>query len=186
MTPSELKSARHALGLSAEGFAKLMHVASGRTVRRWESGDQDIPGLVAAVTTGLIESPAVRAYFGVELAPKAQFPHKERSGRDGSQAAIWAYLRMLPSGERWTADDISTGAGVPISTVHYYVRALTRAGISELVEAPTHYQGGATPGRWRLTRSIGPMPAVVTEVGGEQAAFDPNAPADLQPLSPPA
>ncbi len=43
MTPSELKKRRHALGLSAEGFARLTGAASGRTVRRWEAGDNDIP-----------------------------------------------------------------------------------------------------------------------------------------------
>lgn len=46
MTPSDLKSARHALGLSAEGFARAVRVESGRTVRRWEAGDRDIPGPV--------------------------------------------------------------------------------------------------------------------------------------------
>jgi DNA-binding transcriptional regulator YiaG len=46
MTPAQLKSARHALGLSAEGFARLVGVKSGRTVRRWESGERKIPGPV--------------------------------------------------------------------------------------------------------------------------------------------
>jgi DNA-binding transcriptional regulator YiaG len=43
MTPAQLKKARHALGLSAEGFARLIGVKSGRTVRRWESGERAIP-----------------------------------------------------------------------------------------------------------------------------------------------
>jgi DNA-binding transcriptional regulator YiaG len=46
MTPAQLKKARHALGLSAEGFARLVGVKSGRTVRRWESGEREIPGPV--------------------------------------------------------------------------------------------------------------------------------------------
>lgn len=46
MTPANLKSARHALGLSAEGMARALQVSSGRTVRRWEAGDRDIPGPV--------------------------------------------------------------------------------------------------------------------------------------------
>lgn len=46
MTPNELKSARHTLGLSAESFARAVHVESGRTVRRWEAGERDIPGPV--------------------------------------------------------------------------------------------------------------------------------------------
>lgn len=49
MTPQELKDARHALGLSAEGFARLVRVQSGRTVRRWERGDAPIPGAVELI-----------------------------------------------------------------------------------------------------------------------------------------
>ena len=49
MTPAELKAARQALGLSAEGFAQAVRVESGRTVRRWESGERDIPGPVLAL-----------------------------------------------------------------------------------------------------------------------------------------
>lgn len=49
MTPAELKSARAALGLSAAGFARAVGVESGRTVRRWESGERDIPGPVLAL-----------------------------------------------------------------------------------------------------------------------------------------
>ena len=67
MTPTELKSARKALGLSAEGFARLMRVASGRTVRRWEDGSQDIPGPVTVLAGALIASRAVRRFFGVEI-----------------------------------------------------------------------------------------------------------------------
>lgn len=46
MTPAGLKAARRALGLSAEGFARAVGVESGRTVRRWEAGERDIPGPV--------------------------------------------------------------------------------------------------------------------------------------------
>jgi DNA-binding transcriptional regulator YiaG len=54
MTPAELKATRHALGLSAEGFARMVRVESGRTVRRWEAGERDIPGPVIVIL-GLIE-----------------------------------------------------------------------------------------------------------------------------------
>jgi DNA-binding transcriptional regulator YiaG len=67
MTPDALKSARIALGLSAEGFAKLVHVESGRTVRRWEAGERDIPGPVVVIVGALMESRAVRRHFGVAL-----------------------------------------------------------------------------------------------------------------------
>ncbi len=44
MTPIELKTIRRRLGLSAQGVARLLRVSDGRTVRRWEAGDRDIPG----------------------------------------------------------------------------------------------------------------------------------------------
>jgi DNA-binding transcriptional regulator YiaG len=62
-----LRSARSALGLSAEGFARLIGVESGRTVRRWEAGERDIPGPVRVLTGALMESRAVRRYFGVAI-----------------------------------------------------------------------------------------------------------------------
>lgn len=65
MTPADLKSARHALGLSAEGMAKFVQVAGGRTVRRWEKGERDIPGPVQVLVTAAISSRSVRKYFGL-------------------------------------------------------------------------------------------------------------------------
>jgi DNA-binding transcriptional regulator YiaG len=67
MTPSQLKSARHTLGLSAEEFASLVGIESGATVRRWESGDRNIPGPVIVLTWLLIELPAVREHLGLGL-----------------------------------------------------------------------------------------------------------------------
>lgn len=66
LTPQELKQARKSLGLSAEGLARLVGVASGRTVRRWEAGGQDIPGPVVVLFTAIMTSPAVREYFGLK------------------------------------------------------------------------------------------------------------------------
>jgi hypothetical protein len=45
-TPEALKAARHALGFSADGLARMVRVEDGRTVRRWESGEREIPGPV--------------------------------------------------------------------------------------------------------------------------------------------
>lgn len=67
MTPADLKSARHALGLSAEKFARLVRVESGRTVRRWEAGDRDIPGPVIVLVCAIMSSRAVRRHFGLAL-----------------------------------------------------------------------------------------------------------------------
>lgn len=61
MTGPELKSTRHALGLTAEGFARLVRVESGRTVRRWESGERDIPGPVLALLDLIERCPEAKA-----------------------------------------------------------------------------------------------------------------------------
>jgi DNA-binding transcriptional regulator YiaG len=56
MTPKEFKSARHALGLSAQGLANALGVKSGRTIRRWEAGQNDIPIMaIQLIRTGLKE-----------------------------------------------------------------------------------------------------------------------------------
>jgi DNA-binding transcriptional regulator YiaG len=65
VTPDELKDARHALGLSAESFARVVNVESGRTVRRWESGERDIPGPVQVIVDLALNIPAVRKRLGI-------------------------------------------------------------------------------------------------------------------------
>ena len=64
MTPAELKSIRHALGLSARGLADALsdsdHAAikspvDSRTVRRWEDGTQDIPHPVVVLVKILLQ-----------------------------------------------------------------------------------------------------------------------------------
>jgi hypothetical protein len=42
--PDLFRRCRHALGLSAQGMASALRIADGRSVRRWEAGDRDIPG----------------------------------------------------------------------------------------------------------------------------------------------
>jgi hypothetical protein len=68
MTPAELKAARHSLGLSADGFARLVRVESGRTVRRWESGERDIPGPVIVLLDMLDRCDAARRLLGLPAA----------------------------------------------------------------------------------------------------------------------
>jgi hypothetical protein len=49
-TPDELKAARRVLGLSADDLATMvLRMGDGRTVRRWETGDSEIPGPVIVV-----------------------------------------------------------------------------------------------------------------------------------------
>lgn len=63
MTPDELKSKRHALGLTAEGFARAVGVASDRTVRKWEHGDRDIPGPVIVLLEMVEQVPEAREWL---------------------------------------------------------------------------------------------------------------------------
>ena len=67
MTPDELHKAHRKLGLSAASAACLFEVSDGRTVRRWWSGERDIPGPVMVLTRALIKSKSVRNFFGLEL-----------------------------------------------------------------------------------------------------------------------
>ena len=67
MSPADLRAARAALGLSTAAFARLVQVESGRTVRRWESGERDIPGPVAVLVGALVASADVRKFFGLTL-----------------------------------------------------------------------------------------------------------------------
>jgi len=54
MTRHEFRAARFALGLSLNECASLLHVA-GRTVRRWEDGQRDIPGPAQVLMKALVE-----------------------------------------------------------------------------------------------------------------------------------
>ncbi|MYA88195.1 MAG: hypothetical protein F4X97_07045 [Boseongicola sp. SB0662_bin_57] len=67
MTGNELREAHRKLGLSANGAARLFKVSSGRTVRRWWSGERGVPGPVIVLTRALIESPSVRRFFGLSM-----------------------------------------------------------------------------------------------------------------------
>ena len=69
MTADDLREARKALGLSADALARLLNAESGRTVRRWEAGESNVPGPVDALLTACMESAAVREHFGLTLAP---------------------------------------------------------------------------------------------------------------------
>lgn len=60
MTPTDLKSARHQLGLSVRLLALALaptRPPSLRTVRRWEAGDNPIPGWVPPRLAALLAEP---------------------------------------------------------------------------------------------------------------------------------
>lgn len=58
MTPSEIKTARKALGFSANGLAEALRLGKGggRTVRRWEAGDTPISGPATVAIELLLKS----------------------------------------------------------------------------------------------------------------------------------
>lgn len=66
MTGAELRAARAALGLTGRQLADLLQIASDRTIRRYEAGDSEVPGPVVVILRALVESAAVREYFGYE------------------------------------------------------------------------------------------------------------------------
>lgn len=51
MTPKQLKAARDKLGISTNTMATWIGVSSGRSVRRWEASDGEVPGWVAVIVT---------------------------------------------------------------------------------------------------------------------------------------
>lgn len=65
MTPADLKTARHSLGLSTNELAAALsdpdHVkdgippVDGRTIRRWEAGDRDIPHAAVIVIKSMLK-----------------------------------------------------------------------------------------------------------------------------------
>ena len=54
LTPSLLRDWRKKMGLSQEKLANVLQVQSGRTVRRWELGEREIPGPVKVLMNWLI------------------------------------------------------------------------------------------------------------------------------------
>jgi len=61
MTPRKLKSTRESLGLSQAAFARMVGVASDRTVRKWENGERKIPGRVVVIMGLIASCPDARA-----------------------------------------------------------------------------------------------------------------------------
>ncbi|MCW5615839.1 MAG: helix-turn-helix domain-containing protein [Rhodocyclaceae bacterium] len=59
MTPDELRAIRNQFGLSQSELAALLKVSDGRTVRRWEAGDRDIPGPAIVLLRLLAKKPAL-------------------------------------------------------------------------------------------------------------------------------
>lgn len=65
MYPEHLKLVRQRLGLSVEAFARAVQVSSGRTVRKWEAGDRDIPGPLKTLLELVEAVPEARAWLSL-------------------------------------------------------------------------------------------------------------------------
>jgi DNA-binding transcriptional regulator YiaG len=78
MTGPDFQALRDRLGLSARSVARLFRVSGERTVRRWETGDRDIPGpaqvLIECLASGRLP----------DLEPYRKRQHRPRHD-DGSQ-----------------------------------------------------------------------------------------------------
>ena len=77
LSPQEIKAARVALGFSQQELGTFLNLKGSpknvsRTVRGWESGERngqpaDVPGPVSLLLRAIMESQAVRDYFGLTL-----------------------------------------------------------------------------------------------------------------------
>ena len=66
MTPAEeFREARRKLGLSQNRAAAILRVESGRTVRRWENGERDVPGPALTLMRVLLGSAQARRIVGL-------------------------------------------------------------------------------------------------------------------------
>jgi len=63
--PAEVKAARRALGLSAEKFARVIGIQGFRTIQRWESGSNDIPGPARVLIYLIMNSQQARRLLGL-------------------------------------------------------------------------------------------------------------------------
>lgn len=64
MNPQELRAFRSALAMSGAEFARLVGAADARNVRRWEAGDNSLPGStrqLLRLLQGMTESQRARA-----------------------------------------------------------------------------------------------------------------------------
>ena len=66
MTPAQFKRIRKKLRLHQDELAEVLDIASDRTLRRWEAGQQDIPGPVMLLMELMAEVPEVREYLDLD------------------------------------------------------------------------------------------------------------------------
>lgn len=65
MKGPELKAIREKLRLTQAEFARVVGVASDRTVRKWEDGEREIPGTVLTILDIIEHCPEARKHLRV-------------------------------------------------------------------------------------------------------------------------
>ncbi|MFL6465123.1 MAG: hypothetical protein ACJ73N_12030 [Bryobacteraceae bacterium] len=88
-SPEALRAARQALGLSADGLARMLRVDDDACIRRWEAGVSAIPGPVTVVMEAAMNYLAKRTEIARLL---------EMTGKDADQAAVLSILRSVDDG----------------------------------------------------------------------------------------
>ena len=80
LTPAEIKRCRKALGLSQNGLGQVLKV-HGRTIRRWECGEREIPGPVEVLMLWLAH----------DIDPLVRYEEEEydRNMAEEARAARW-------------------------------------------------------------------------------------------------
>ena len=88
-SPEALKAARHALGLSADGLARVLRVDDDSSVRGWETGLSAIPGPVTVVMEAAMNYLVKRTVIARLL---------EMPGEDANRTAVLNILRSVDDG----------------------------------------------------------------------------------------
>ena len=66
-SPAYFRYLRVKLGLSHDKFAELIDMGSGRNIRRWESGEKEIPGSVWLVLELIYSLDDVQEFLGLHI-----------------------------------------------------------------------------------------------------------------------
>ncbi len=124
MTPAEIRSIREHLGLSQEEFADVLNI-DVRSVRRWETGQQDIHAGNAAAIRKIVDITATNVrQLVIELRGQ---PHPTLVTYQ-SDADMWAHRpALVPFPARWHRIIAARVAElVPNLTITYSDRSVPR------------------------------------------------------------
>lgn len=125
-TGEAMKAARHALGFSADALARMVRVEDGRTVRRWEAGDREIPGPVIVLMETAMGYLAEKAVIAkqLEMLRSGKMKTGSNRGKEIVDDTADAIDRLLEADKSYDqALEIITRqpqVGVPSTLVHWY------------------------------------------------------------------